>query len=191
MSSRIDRRRGGAAPWLATDLSNFAAWYLPTLVSKPAAMFQATRALEPALPGLVELHANEGELEARFEREGVTSSYSFDELSDGERSLVALYVVLHALAVPGKVLLLDEPDNYLGLREIQPWLAELTDRALKSDGPQVILISHHPEALNFLAPERGFRMFRDSKGPTRIERFKPQEDLRPDEVVARGLDDAR
>jgi predicted ATPase len=191
MSARFDRRHAGTVPPLAHNLSNFAAYYPPTLAAKPGAMFKAMRALEPALPGLIELRANEGELEARFEREGVTSSYSFDELSDGERSLVALYVVLHALAIPGTVLLLDEPDNYLGLREIQPFLAELTDRALKSDGPQVILVSHHPEALNFLAPERGYRMFRDANGPTRIERFKPQEGLRPDEMVARGWDDPR
>jgi ABC-type hemin transport system ATPase subunit len=191
MSARFDRRHAGTVPRLVPDLSNFAAYYSPTLAAEPGAMFKAMRALEPALPGLVELRANEGELEARFEREGVTSTYSFDELSDGERALVALYVVLHTMAVPGRVLLLDEPDNYLGLREIQPWLAELTDRALKSDGPQVILISHHPEALNFLAPERGVRMFRAASGPTRIERFKPQEDMLPDEMVARGWDDAR
>jgi predicted ATPase len=191
MSARVDRRRVGTAPWLLPNLSNFAAWYVPAFAAKPAAMFKAMRSLEGALPGLIELYAKEGQLEARFESGGVTTSYAFDELSDGERSLVALYVVLHAMAVPGRVLLLDEPDNYLGLREIQPWLAELTDRALRSDGPQVILVSHHPEALNFLAPERGYRMFRDANGPTRIERFKPQEGLRPDEMVARGWDDAR
>lgn len=63
------------------------------------------------------------------------------------------------------------------------------DQGLRSDGPQVILISHHPEALNFLAPERGFRMFRDANGPTRIARFQPQDDLRPDEMIARGWDE--
>lgn len=191
MSSRVERRRDSAAPWLEPNLSNFAAWYPSMLAAKPGSMFKAMRALEPALPGLVELAVSEGELEARFERDGKTSSYSFDEMSDGERALVALQVVLHVLAVPGRVLLLDEPDNYLGLREIQPWLAELAERALRSDGPQVILISHHPEALNFLAPERGFRLSRDADGPTRVARFSAQEDLRPDELVARGWDEAR
>ncbi len=191
MSARVDRRRTATAPWLLPDLSNFAAWYPPMLAAKPGSMFKAIRALEPALPGLVELRVNEGELEARFEQGGRTASYSFDELSDGERTLIALYVILHLVAVPGRVLLLDEPDNYLGLREIQPWLAELAERALRTDGPQVLLISHHPEALNFLAPEHGFRMFREDDGPSRIARFEVQEGLRPDEAAARGWDDSR
>jgi predicted ATPase len=191
MSSHIERHRVGSPPRLAANLQNFAAWYPHTLAANFRAVAEAMRAIEPALPGLIELRTQEGVLEARFEREGVTTVYSFDELSDGERLLIGLYVVLHTRALPGAVLLLDEPDNYLGLREIQPWLAELADRALRSDGPQVLLVSHHPEALNFLAPERGFRMFRDANGPTRIARFEAQEELRPAELVARGWDSAR
>ncbi len=191
MSGRVDRRRVTKTPWLETNLSNFAAWYPPLFASKPGAMFKAMTALQQTLPGLVELRQTEGALEALFDHGGVTSTYSFDELSDGERALVALYVVLHAVAGPGKVLLLDEPDNYLGLREIQPWLAELTDRALRSVGPQVILISHHPEALNFLAPERGWRLWRDDNGPTRIEKFEVEGHLDPAEMIARGWDDRK
>ncbi len=191
MSAWVARSRAGTPVRLEPDLANFAEWYRRMLAEKPGSMFKAMRAVEQALPGLVELPVDEGQLQARFERAGVTTSYSFDELSDGERSLIALYAVLHAYAVSGRVLLIDEPDNYLGLREVQPWLAELTERALRSDGPQVILVSHHPEALNFLAPERGHRMFRDGSGPTRIERFVPEEGLSPDETIARGLDESR
>jgi len=189
MSARVDRRRVARAPWLEKDLSNFAAWYPPTLASQPRDVMNAIRAVEPALPGLVEVRDAGGTLEAVFERGGKTSSYAFDELSDGERALIALYSVLHVLASPGKLLLLDEPDNYLGLREIQPWLAELSDRALRSGGPQVILISHHPDALNFLAPEHGWRMFRDPDSQTRIQRFEVQGNLEPAEAAARGWDE--
>jgi predicted ATPase len=190
MQAQVDRRRPGA-PWLSPNLSNFASWYPHQLASSQRAMFMAMEALEPILPGLVELRVNQGELEACFEREGATTSYSFDELSDGERALIALYVIMYSVAMPGRVLFLDEADNYVALREIQPWLAELAERALKSDGPQVILVSHHPEVLNFLAPERGFRMFREGNGPTRIERFHPQVGLSPDETIARGWDAPR
>jgi predicted ATPase len=186
MTSRTDRRRVSSAPWLERDMSNFAAWYPPTLASRPRDMGNAIRAVEPALPGLVELRDLSGTLEAVFERGGRTTSYAFDELSDGERALVAAYVVLHVVASPGKVLLIDEPDNYVGLREIQPWLAELCDRVLRSDGPQVMLVSHHPDVLNFLAPEHGWTMFREERGPTRIERFQADGGLDPAEAAARG-----
>ncbi len=189
MSARIDRR--ARAPWLEKDLSNFATWYLSTLASQPRDVMDAIRAVEPGLPGLFELRDAAGTLEAVFERAPKTSSYAFDELSDGERTLIALYVVLHVLAGPGRVLLLDEPDNYLGLREIQPWLAELSDRALRSTGPQVILISHHPDALNFLAPERGWRVFRDPNSQTRIQKFEVQGSLEPAEAAARGWDETQ
>lgn len=188
MSGRIDRRRVGKAPWLEPSLSNFAAWYLPTFTSKPASMFKASVAIAEALPGFVELFEFDGELAARFDRQGVTSVYRFQELSDGERALIALYVLLHAVAAPGTTLVLDEPDNYLALREVQPWLAALTERALRADGPQVILISHHPDPLNFLAVEKGWRMFRDRTGPSRVERFEPAEGLDPGGTIARGWD---
>jgi predicted ATPase len=188
MSARIDRRRTSKAPWLDSDLSNFAAWYPPMLASKPKAMFEATKSLAPILDGFVELYEEDGALSIRFENNGTTSSYSFDELSDGERALVGLYVVVNAVAGPGKTILLDEPDNYVGLREVQPWLADLLDRSLRSDGPQVLLISHHPDTLNFLAVENGWRVFRDQGGPTRIERFQPAENTGAAETMARGWD---
>jgi len=189
MSGRVQRRRGTNAPWLEPDLSNFAAWYVPTLAAKPGSVFKAHAAIAEALPGFVELFEEDAELSARFERDGTTSTYRFDELSDGERALVALYVILHAVAGPNKTIVFDEPDNYLALREIQPWLAELADRTLRADGPQVLLVSHHPDALNFLAVQNGWRVFRDRSGPSRIERFQAAEALDAAETVARGWDE--
>lgn len=188
MSSRTDRRRATSAPWLEENLGNFGAWYPPMLARKPGSMFKAIEDLRGAIPGLVDVFDDDGVLSVRIDIGGQTSSFSLDELSDGERSLIALYTLLHVVAVRGKTLVLDEPDNYLGLREIQPFLAELTDRALRSDGPQAIVISHHPEVLNFLAPERGWRMRRERGGQSRIEPFKASA-LSPAESQARGEGD--
>lgn len=189
MSGRVDRRRISKAPWLEPDLSNFAAWYLPMLASKPGSVFKATHALQGIMPGLEELFESDGSLAAHVVTDGKTSAFVFEELSDGERALVALYVLLHVAAVPGAVLLFDEPDNFVALREIQPWLMELVDRALATAGPQVMVVSHHPEALDLLAPEKGWRVFRVNAGPTRIERFRGAEGLSPGEAVARGWDE--
>ena len=51
------------------------------------------------------------------------TSLFFDQLSDGERALIGLYMVRSALetgAVPS--VLIDEPDNFVGLPELQPWV---------------------------------------------------------------------
>jgi predicted ATPase len=118
-----------------------------------------------------------------------TSKYSlnFDQLSDGQRNLVALYTVLHSAVGADTTVCLDEPDNYVALREIQPWLIELIDRTRDTAG-QCFLISHHPELINYLAPSEGARFFRDNSAPVRTRRFELTQDdeLLPAEIVARG-----
>jgi predicted ATPase len=49
-------------------------------------------------------------------------SYSIAELSEGQRCLIGLYMILHFLICRGDTVFLDEPDNFISLREIQPWL---------------------------------------------------------------------
>jgi len=180
---------GEETDWLVPTLSNFAAWYTRQLAIKPGSMFKANMALSKILPGYIELHEQQGHLRARFGDEVENQSYRFDYLSDGQRALIALYVLRYAVALPGKTLVIDEPDNYVALREIQPWLMELTDLALRKDGPQIWLISHHPEVLNLLARDYGWLFYREGAGPTRVKRFAPAEGLDAAETVARGWED--
>jgi predicted ATPase len=177
------------ADWLAPDLSNFAGWYVRSLAAQQRSMFKATDALTKVLPDLLELHERGGYLHARFGNDTASESFRFDELSDGQRALIALYVLRHAVAKPGRTIVIDEPDNYVALREIQPWLAEMTEISLQDGGPQLWIISHHPEVLNLLAADYGWRFFRDGPGPTRVARFRPASGLDPAETVARGWDD--
>ena len=37
----------------------------------------------------------------------------------------------------------DEPDNFIALQEIQPWLVSLC-QAVEDHGSQALIISHHP-----------------------------------------------
>ncbi|KKL78036.1 hypothetical protein LCGC14_2028830, partial [marine sediment metagenome] len=53
---------------------------------------------------------------------------SLNELSEGQRCLVALFTMLYAAVGPDTTLCVDEPDNFVALREIQPWLTRLSDR---------------------------------------------------------------
>lgn len=175
--------------WLDADMRNLSSWYLHVLPRRSRAVFQAIEALGHVLPGFTELHEREGWMYARFEHSGKTVSYRLDELSDGQRTLLALYLVRHILMAPGAAIVLDEGDNYVSLREIQPWLMEVLELASSDRGPQVWLVSHHPEVLNLLAPERGWLFRREGNEHTRVSRFRPAEGLDAAETVARGWED--
>ena len=82
-------------------------------------------------------------------------------------------------------MIIDEPENFISLAEIQPWLMKLVDGLKKG---QVLLISHHPEVINQLAPNHGVQFVRDGVGPVHVEPFQANvySTLSPAEVVARG-----
>jgi ATPase subunit of ABC transporter with duplicated ATPase domains len=111
---------------------------------------------------------------------------AFDELSDGQRVLIALYALLNFVVSGNTCLFLDEPENYIAIPEIQPWLMELRDR-IEERGGQVILISHHPEMINYLAPEIGLLFERVGPGPVRVRNYRSQlPSMPPSEEIARG-----
>ncbi|MHB9296071.1 hypothetical protein PilKf_01825 [Pillotina sp. SPG140] len=109
----------------------------------------------------------------------------FDQLSDGEKMLLGLYAVHAALSL-GKVstVLIDEPDNFVSLQELQPWLlamSELTDSA-----HQVLLISHNAEIIDG-NPSATFFFWRDShSSPTRVSALEAPEGMTAGEALARG-----
>lgn len=97
---------------------------------------------------------------------------NFSELSDGQKALAILYTL--AYCVPeGSTVCIDEPDNFLALPEIQPWLDVLRDH-YNENGIQALLISHHPSLINFLAPNSGYWFSREDNH-SRIERIKHEE----------------
>lgn len=120
-------------------------------------------------------------LQLRFEE-----SLFFHQLSDGEKLLVALYMVRDALATGAvQTVLIDEPDNFVGLPELQPWV--LAIRELLDEEHQAILISHHPEILNNAGDEAGRYLWRDNhRSPTRIGPLNVPEGLSAGEAVTRG-----
>ena len=97
---------------------------------------------------LVDIGLNAKALQLRFEGSNSRGSVLFfDQLSDGEKALVGLYMVRAALATgAAQTVLIDEPDNYVGLPELQPWTLSL--RELLDENHQAILVSHHPEILS-------------------------------------------
>jgi energy-coupling factor transporter ATP-binding protein EcfA2 len=108
------------------------------------------------------------------------------QLSDGERALIALYMVRSALETGvARTVLIDEPDNFVGLPELQPWV--LSMRELLDDEHQLILISHHPEILSNSGEANGRYLWRDNhSSPTRIGPLKVPEGMTAGEAIARG-----
>ncbi len=97
--------------------------------------------------------------------------YNFDELSEGQRVIICLYTLLALMKETPITLCIDEPDNFVMLREIQPWLMELQEQA-EEHGSQVLIISHHPELINYLVPLGAVRFSRAPDGPVRAQAIR-------------------
>jgi predicted ATPase len=181
----------------AKDLSNFADWFRHLRLDSGNAISEAITSLREAIAGLEALDAKEAGmdvrvLQAKFRSpNGRSVDFPFSEFSEGQRALVALYVLLYCGVDEDSTLLIDEPDNFIALAEIQPWLLKLLDRVDEQNG-QVIIVSHHPEVLDQLAAHESVLLDRPNGGETRILPFPSADDtgLKPSEIVARGWERA-
>src|SRR5205823_1746413 len=118
---------------------------------------------------------------------GREQEYLFEELSDGQRVLFGLYAVIQYALNAETTICFDEPDNFVSLREIDPWLQSVSERAAATRS-QVLLISHHPELLNRLAFAQGLQLDRPGARQVRVRPFDDPAatGLSPAELVARG-----
>ena len=176
-------------------MQNFVGWYRHVAQENMGSIAELFELLREALPGfdsisLTESGENARALKVAFRGEdegGPLHRYGFSQLSDDQRALVALYSLI-GLSPDGRIsLFLDEPDNYLALREIQPWLAEVIDRC-GGTLEQAVLVSHHPVTIDYMAGAKGRWFFREAEGPARVS-GKPKatiDGLSISETVARG-----
>lgn len=117
--------------------------------------------------------------------------YRLAELSEGQRVLIGLYAVLHFALKPGATICFDEPDNFIALREVLPWLIKVLDPTEDDDsGSQVLIASHHPELLNRMAFKEGLLLDRPGGRHTRVRAFNDELEtgLSAATLVARGWD---
>lgn len=181
------------------DMSNFAAWYRHLVQDQPNHVFELSEMLrKDVLDGfrslrLTSVSEKSRALWATFGAQAIDNAaetaveYRFGELSDGQRTLIALYTLVICAVDKENTLCLDQPESYLALPEIQPWLLLLTDAA--DDGRcQAIIVTHHPELINILAAHFGYWLERQSGGPTRVKRIGDQDTsgLPLSELIARG-----
>ena len=119
--------------------------------------------------------------------------YRFDEIADGDRALIALRFasLIHYARFEHVTLCIDEPENFLALAEIQPCACRGLVRPYdfcSDDELQALLISHHPDLIDFLALSRGYWFERDNDTPTRARRLTDDDSggFPMSKLVARG-----
>ena len=180
--------------WLDRNGTNFSSWYRYLSQEHQDKIFKLREELRNSIPGFhafkLEQAGRHRILKVGFTREeddNPPTFFEFEKLSDGQRVLIVLYSLLLGLQDLGYTVFIDEPENYVALPEIQPWLMELHDAC--GDGfTQVILISHHPELIDYLGPECGKWLERDALGPARVKDMPTRIDkgLKLSEQIARG-----
>ena len=193
---------GKIAPRLNVNGSNFASYYLYVLQQKQGAMFEVISHLRDVLPGFDSFAVDEDfeqgkrrlmvifkNLDGAKGKGAAPLKFSFDDLSDGQRALIVLYTLLFCALDADATLVIDEPENYISLRELQP-LIMLMEERIEEVGGQILLISHNQEFINMLT-DRGkcVRFTRENNGHTRIAAFNPDSELTAAEIVARGWED--
>ena len=180
-------------PVLDRTAQNFSGWYRHMFQEHMDLAPQFTQSVQDVIPGLSGIRLESVGLDTRammvvFEEDGIRYEFRLDELSDGQRAILAIYSLIHLTAGQGYTLFLDEPDNYVALPEIQPWLIALADSCGETVA-QAVLCSHHPELIDYLGGDRGWLLKREQSGATRAGRLEAEDienGLKLSEVVARG-----
>ena len=175
------------------DFSNIASTFAGVVLTDPDIYSDLADTFRGISPGFYKARISVDQFFKRlildYNHNGTSCSYYFSELSDGERMLFALYTLLYGFIKKGKIVLLDEPDNYLSLTEIQPWCINM-EKELAEDG-QCIMISHHPEIIDYMAETDGIWMSRLSSGDSKITsgpNIGDNKDLLTySEMITRGL----
>lgn len=159
---------------LSAGGENFASWYRHLLQEYGDFRSNLLSRMQEIFPGFNYLRLARAGSENRILEIGFSSDrdekatyYRFNEISDGQRVLVVLYTMLFVSQEAGYTLFLDEPENYVALSELQPWLMELRD-ACGASLAQAILISHHPEMIDYLGVDNGIWLEREPNSPARI-----------------------
>ncbi|MDP8209099.1 MAG: ATP-binding protein [Candidatus Electryonea clarkiae] len=176
---------------LSEHAENFAEWYRNIIQGHPRISYRTKEHLDDVLPGFEQLSLmkEDGQsrrLTATFRINGKDRDFGFLALSDGQRQLVMLYTFMEALrSGVFSTIFIDEPDNFVSLREIKPWINNLKE-ICEEENRQVIIISHHPEIINDMAWGKELWFSRPEGAHVITKPMPIQTDLSPAEIVARG-----
>jgi AAA15 family ATPase/GTPase len=188
MTSTISKSNSGIKP----NFSNYAEWFAHLNEKNRRGVSVFEKAMRDILPFFdffkIEQAGQAKVLQVDFHNQSnkkAVISYYFNELSEGQKVLIALYALVYC-APENSLICIDEPENFLALPEIQPWFDTLYDQC-EERGLQAILISHHPKIINLLANDSGYWFSRDNN-LTRLQKITSEHEsgLSIAELVERG-----
>jgi hypothetical protein len=178
-------------------LANFADWYRH--LRQETDDFEYIKDLREVISGFVTMRLEDaGERRREIKVKMADSAngtgetedpeYLLGELSEGQRVLIGLYAVLHFGLKPETTVCFDEPDNFIALGELLPWLTKVLDRTQEDEPAQALIASHHPELLNRMAFAEGLLLERPDGRLVRARRFDDpsQTGLSAAELMVRG-----
>jgi predicted ATPase len=182
---------------LTSQMENYVSWYR-YLSEDQGKVAELSSILKEVLLGFKNFkfeRVSEQSLVLKLRFSGATDSsktidYRFGELSDGQKTLIALYTLIHCTKAEDYTICIDEPENFLALSEIQPWLVQIYDLCSERE-LQALIISHHPELINYLlASPIGYWFERQSNAPVRVKHIGNEivnnSVLPVSELIARG-----
>jgi predicted ATPase len=178
-------------PLLARWCRNLPSYFDYLNGERPDARSELESRLREVMPGFLNFKLpRQGEeklLLAVFESQrGQSHEFGLLELSEGQRVLIAIYAALYGMVGPHSLLCFDEPDNFVSLPEVQPWLQSLRD-LIEQRGGQAMVISHHPEVIDYLALDSTWRFERPAGvAVARQLDFGTSPSLKASEIIARG-----
>ena len=180
--------------------TNFVGWYRNLAQERPDLIAEYTKTMQEVLHGFRGIRLQKVGMDTRalmivFREANEEYALRFGEISEGQRTLAVLYALVCLAVGQRHTLLLDDPVNFVALREVQPWLLTLSDLC-GSSFPQAVLCSHHPEIVDYLGGANGRLLHRESSGPTRsrpvtvgLHNAGSDTGLRLSELLARGWED--
>jgi predicted ATPase len=184
---RMDWKSDSEAKVLSQDGANLVSFLRSFSQEEPRAFGELAASLKRVVTAFDHLRFKDvGEskwMQVLFAPQGGTSfTAPLTRLSDGERCILALYTILHAYR--GRTIFLDEPENFVALDEIRPWLYLLRE-SVDDYGGQVIVASHHPDVVDYLAVDDALLLSRPGGDVARLARFEV--DGTVDESASEGL----
>jgi predicted ATPase len=179
-------------PYLERYGENFADWFYHHLLDSQAIARKADAFLEEILTGYQYLSFKDfgGEKLLRAVFDGFP--FEFSELSEGQRQLIFLYTLLAYMQDEKQedkqektsAFFIDEPDNFVTLREINPWWDGINE-TFETPGKQVILISHHPTVVDRMH-DKALWFSRPDGKHTIVKPYTATDGLTPSETMERG-----
>ena len=159
---------------LSVSADNFVSYFRVLAQEQPEVIGRIVEDLRPTIPGLTAIRLVQlGPSSKGLHLNCKLSRQEFDltvlDLSEGQRVLLVLYTILHALGGRASLLVFDEPDNYVAQSEIQPWLSAIRDAMVETGLGTLMVISHHPEVVDYLAADQTLYIWREDEGPSRVQ----------------------